>query len=375
MEFSKRYIKLMAVQGEIDNYIDVFYKHSDEKTKNLIIIGKAGVGKSTYITENFSPFDYIKLAYTRLAATQIKGNTLSSAFKLGMKNDKTVNESINLLRRYDCKFLKRLQCVKGLIIDEFFTTPFHIMEKVNEICKIIRRNNAPLGGLSLVLVGDDRQTESIEKSFVDSDLFKQFIFDKIELQEHPNMRLTYEFMDYCNQFRNPRLNRNKILRLLRDARFSKHPIDSAYNVFYTNKEVNECNEKCLTQFQGKKLFNYLGKDYKDGCPIRITNNCENLCNGMMGILTYKKKSFDEGKEIEPVVNIDGEFYDLDLEKNTFVPGFATTIHVCQSKTWHAINIYISKKELFNNRSTNIRLIYVALTRVRDFNKCYIKFKD
>ena len=55
----------------------------------------------------------------------------------------------------------------------------------------------------------------------------------------------------------------------------------------------------------------------------------------------------------------------------FVPGFAITIHKCQSKTWDGINIYIRKSDVLKERSKYIRLIYVALTRVRNFDNCYI----
>ena len=55
----------------------------------------------------------------------------------------------------------------------------------------------------------------------------------------------------------------------------------------------------------------------------------------------------------------------------FTLGFAMTIHLCQSKTFPGINIYIKKKHILDNRATYIRLIYVALSRVRDFHNCYI----
>ena len=51
------------------------------------------------------------------------------------------------------------------------------------------------GGLQLILVGDIRQTESIDDAFVNSVLYKNLNIAEIILPEHDHMRLTSEYME------------------------------------------------------------------------------------------------------------------------------------------------------------------------------------
>jgi ATP-dependent exoDNAse (exonuclease V) alpha subunit len=72
-----------------------------------------------------------------------------------------------------------------------------------------------------------------------------------------------------------------------------------------------------------------------------------------------------------VLDVNGVTHEVPPRQIKFVPGFAMTIHKCQSKTFPGVNIFLSKKSIMKERSKLIRLLYVALTRVRHFNRCYI----
>ena len=337
-----------------------------QKKPNLRIIGYAGVGKSTYIKANFNPHEYLLTAYTRISASQIDANTLSSIFKLGRFNENTINKSINSMKRYSNIMIDNIQKLNGIVIDEFYITPSAIVSKVDLICQSIRGCKEPFGGMQLILVGDDRQSEAVEDPFVESDLYKSLVFEEIILPEHENMRLTSEYMEFCNIFRNSKLNRRKMINLLKDKRFAKEEIKSdSYTVYYRNADVNRRNNEGMATFEGDVIYTRNNIGYKKGCPIYITGSSDGeLCNGQMGFLKNKK-----GRKL--IIEVDGEAYDVFPSKVEFKPGFAITIHLCQSKTWSGINIYLRKSDIMENRSLFIRLIYVALTRVRSFERCYI----
>jgi hypothetical protein len=337
-----------------------------EKLENLRIIGFAGVGKSTYIKRNYNSHDYMLTAYTRIASSQINGSTLSSIFKLGRFNECSVTSSVNKLRFLKSPYLN-IQKINGIVIDEFYITPSAIIDKIDLICQIIRNCKEPFGGLHVVLVGDDRQSESIDDSFVDSDLYKNMKFKEIILPEHENMRLTHVYMQFCNQFRNPNLNRRKLIDLLKDKRFSKGEIkDNSFNVYYRNIDCNKKNLIGMSTMESDVVYIRDGVGYKKGCPIYITGSSDDsiLCNGMMGVLNNKLN-----KKLNIVV--DDVSYEVSPSKISFKPGFAITIHLCQSKTWNGVNIYLRKSDILENRKLFIRLIYVALTRVRNFENCYL----
>ena len=339
-------------------------KKTEKHIKHLRVIGYAGVGKSKYIIDNYSYNEYLLLSYTQISSSQINGKTINSTFKLGKKNENSVDNAYKKIKSYTPCLFEHIQLIRGLVIDEFYTTPASVLEKVCALCQLIRCNNKPFGGLQLILVGDHRQTKSVEKSFVNSNLYKELDIDELILPEHPNMRLTYDYMQFCNIFRDPKLNRNKLLRLLNDDRFSKEELKNAYSVYYTNEEVYNKNKKCMEEFTSEVLLIKKGISYKKDCPIYIKNNCGLLCNGMIGFLRDKIK--DTLK-----IEVDGVFYRVNQKRIEFIPGFAMTIHKCQSKTFTGVNIYLSKLSIINDRPTFIRLIYVALTRVRHFDRCFI----
>jgi hypothetical protein len=376
---SSNYLSLFNMIGdncdltEIDNEIIILPKTESKETEpieklpNLRIIGKAGIGKSTHINNNFNQHDYILTAYTRISASQIKGNTLSSIFKLGRTNENSVNKALSNMRFYNKFQVENIQKIKGLVIDEFYITPAAIVDKVDLICQNIRKCKEPFGGLQLVLVGDDRQSEAIDDPFVDSILYSSLEFKEIILQKHDKMRLTYEYMEFCDQFRNPKLNRRKMIDLLNDKKFTKDEIKSnSYSVYYRNADCNKKNKESIENFDGDVIYTKGGIEYKKGMPIYITGSSDGvLCNGQMGKLLDKI-----GRKL--IIEVDDTKYELFPSKIDFKPGFAITIHLCQSKTWANVNIFIRKSDLLENRKLFIRLIYVALTRVNNFENAYIK---
>ena len=361
-------------------YLYLFNKYGDNtmpeisltsNLENLIIIGKAGIGKSTYIKSNFSK-DYILTSFTNISAIQINGVTLSSFFKLGVGNTNSISKSVSIIKSNKL-MLKKIRENKGLVVDEFYTVSSDIMDKVDIICQKLRDDIRPFGGLQLILVGDDRQTEAIENPFVNSQLYKNIIFKEIVLKEHDNMRLNYEYMKFCDLFRNPGLNKNKIFRLLQNPNFSKSEFtvmeNNTFTVYYTNVEVRNRND-----IEMKKLDNsIIYENYKKNCRIYITKNSERssgLCNGMIGkLLSYDINTHEFEIEITADIESESKIYKSNVIE--FDMGFAMTIHKCQSKTFKNINIHIKKNDIINNRSKYIRLLYVALSRVRDFSNCYI----
>ena len=88
-----------------------------KKKENLRIIGYAGVGKTTYILNNFSNHDYILSSFTCISSNQIKGNTLSYIFKLGKTNEKTVQQCVKSIKWGSKMFYEFLQVAKGLVVD------------------------------------------------------------------------------------------------------------------------------------------------------------------------------------------------------------------------------------------------------------------
>lgn len=332
------------------------------------IIGYAGVGKSSYILNTFSKENYIITAFTGIAAARLGSKTLSSMFKLGQDSANPIELCTKIL--YRCKEHHIIREMKGLIVDEFYTAPNEVMTKVNEILQIIRRNHLPFGGLDLVLVGDDRQTKCVDSNaFVDSELYQSLKFVETILPKHDKMRLQPKYMAFCDRFRNPKLDSDKILLLLEDPRFAKSEVPGMF-VYHENKHVDARNALEMDKFKGEVLGEIDGIQYKKNCPIIILNNSKYGANGMIAKLNNITKKITK-KYIE--LEFESETVHAPLNSVKFAPAFSITIHKAQCQTFKGINLYISRRRIERNRSESIRLIYTSLTRVSRFTKCFIGF--
>lgn len=330
--------------------------------KFLRVIGKAGVGKSTYILKNFGA-EYMLTAYTGLAASRLGAKTISSIFKLGRGSDRSIDLPLKIL--YRSRDHIKMRELKGLVIDEFYTLPADVMLKVDEILRAIIRDERPFGGLDLILVGDDRQTKCIdENAFIDTQLYQKMVFSETILPAHADMRLKPIYMEYCDKFRNPKLSVEKIMKLLKDPRFAKSEVPGVY-VFHENKHVDAMNLTEMNKFEGDVICVMDGIEYKKNCPILVLNNTKYCSNGMIGkLIEARTKTY--------LIDFDSNVACVSDEVK-FAPAFSFTIHRSQCNTFAGINLYISIRQIEKKRAESIRLIYTALTRVSRFTKCFIGF--
>jgi ATP-dependent exoDNAse (exonuclease V) alpha subunit len=331
---------------------------------HIRIIGKAGVGKSTHILENFANKENLLTAFTGIASSRLETKTLSSIFALGPDDSRKVELSLSIMYKQKAHLWIREKT--GLVVDEFYTLPAGSMIKVDEILREIRNCNEPFGGMKLILVGDDRQTAAVDDAFVDSALYKSLKFKEMDLPDHPKMRLKPKYMAFCNKFRNHKLSIDKVFKYLEDPRFAKEEVPG-YVVYYENRDVNSRNEEEMKKLDTPVLGTFRKLEYKKGAPIMITNNGPDVYNGMLG----KLQGFDEKtKELE--IEFDTYVLETHIRNVKFVPAFAITIHKCQCNTFKGVNLYISARKIKQNRVDSLRLIYTALTRVPRFSKCFIK---
>ncbi len=118
--------------------------------KVLMILGGAGTGKTTLI-RNLIERDggnQVVFAPTGVAAVNVGGQTIHSFFQIPPRiqnlEDITIKTSMApLLRR-----------VSRVIIDEISMVRADILDTVDQILKLQRGNDAPFGGVQMVLVGD-----------------------------------------------------------------------------------------------------------------------------------------------------------------------------------------------------------------------------
>jgi len=124
---------------------------------NVYLTGAAGSGK-TYLLNQY--IDYLKshnievgiTASTGIAATQMGGVTIHSWSGMGIRDEITPHDLVDLVRRPYLR--KHYSKAKVLIIDEISMLHAHQLDMIDALCRAFKHNNTPFGGLQVVMCGD-----------------------------------------------------------------------------------------------------------------------------------------------------------------------------------------------------------------------------
>lgn len=377
--------KLLDIIRELQ--IEPVPKQIEFSTKNTnicdLFIGGPGVGKSRYIDDTFKNKSYVRLAGTGIAACAIKGRTISSYFNLGEKNQHTMLQSlqgINYNRR------SKIANADAFIIDECYATSEKVMTLMSDLLKFICCDHRDFGNKELILVGDDRQLSfniESDSGFMNSNLFKRLTVARHELSFHEDGRLTVEYYNTLNYLRHDR-SPLELIKFVETLNTSSTEFPDSVTVTYTNDLVQQINNQKYLDYSEPEHI-HIRKDcddkeiktkYKKSMPIMLKKNDDKkgsqVYNGKLcTLLNYEKAleiSYNYKTKDNNIVR-----HDLTLGNyHSFVIAYAITIHKVQGLTLDNINIVIEKKYLSHPDAT--RLLYVALSRVRDSTNVYIKIQ-
>jgi ATP-dependent DNA helicase PIF1 len=133
---------------------------------NVFLTGPAGSGK-TYVLNEY--IKYLKehdipigiTASTGIAATHMGGVTIHSWSGMGIKDDITDHDLHSLFERK--QVVRRFNETAVLLIDEVSMLHHFRLDNLDKIARFLRKNDAPFGGLQLVLCGDFFQLPPVSK--------------------------------------------------------------------------------------------------------------------------------------------------------------------------------------------------------------------
>ena len=129
-----------------DQVIDLL---DNDEQEFIYLTGAAGTGKTTLLEVVKADLDkkMIVVAPTGIAALNIGGTTINSAFRIGFDTFPEITKS------KDPRFNKLLKKLEVLIIDEVSMVRAPMLDAISQTLKIHRGNDEPFGGVSVLACG------------------------------------------------------------------------------------------------------------------------------------------------------------------------------------------------------------------------------
>ena len=366
--------------------------------KNVFLTGPAGSGK-THVLNSYIQYlkshavDVAVTASTGIAATHLGGQTIHSWSGIGIRDILTDYDIDEMMQR--AYLYKRFDRTKVLIIDEVSMLHHFRLDLIEWICRQMKHNEKPFGGMQVVLSGDFFQLppitrgEIVESEFAyKAECWKDAKLTICHISEQHRQRDNI-YLSILNQIRQNKVT-DKTIELLK-SRFNKDPQSARESTrLYThNIDVDVVNKRHLdlisndtrsyhmTSRGSRGLVETLKKsclspeilELKIGARVMFTKNHMEggYVNGTLGVVVDFNNFGDPTVEtnngmrfsvtpqlwkIEEEGKVKAEISQLPLRL-----AWAITVHKSQGMSLDAMEVDLSKSFVRG-------MGYVALSRVR-----------
>lgn len=371
---------------------------------NLLILGPAGTGKSTFINylKSTSKKRVVCVCPTAVSALNVGGQTIHSLFQI-QPRDFILPDFLKL----KAKTRNILNATDVLVIDEISMVAPDLLDAVDVLARYARRNNEPFGGIQVVAIGDLFQLPPVitrdaikyyeteygftNAYFFDSNVYKRsefvkFNFDFVYRQNDAQLlenlvRLRNnqtDALDFFNCCRIDDLERRNNAVIITPFRAVAERIN-ATRLAQINEQEVVYNGVLAGTFSERDVPAPLALTLKVGALVVFVKNGDKWHNGAMGIVRdmsardIKVQMLAGGREIVSVKPEKWEKIEYGRDENDRLVenevgsyrqfplnlGYAMTIHKAQGKTLDAVVVDISRGAFAHGQ------VYVALSRTRN----------
>lgn len=285
---------------------------------NVFLTGSPGSGKTHTVNEYVA---YLRVhgiepaitASTGIAATHIGGLTIHSWSGIGIKNALS-DRDLKKIATTDY-ITKRIKRAKVLIIDEVSMLSGKTFLMVDAVCKEIKKNVEPFGGLQIVLVGDFFQLPPIVKSEPKKEE------SQMSLMQEPDGRFAYDssafkkaklitcylteqhrqddaqFLDVLSAIRRDEFAQNHLQQI--EARKIDYDFAPAHapKLFSYNLDVDRVNNEILNSLDAKEENFAMHSQGPEALVSAIKRGClspESLCLKTGASVMFTKNNMKEG---------------------------------------------------------------------------------
>ena len=384
---------------------------------NVFLTGEPGSGK-TYIVNAYVAYlrkhgiEPAITASTGIAATHIGGTTIHSWSGIGIRTKLEVRDLKHIASNQ--YITKRIRRTKVLIIEEISMLTSDTLSMVDSVCRQVKQNHEPFGGMQVVFSGDffqlppvvkretetSLQTEFLESSSArfayDSPTWKQLNLFVCYLTEQHRQE-DRDFLTLLSAIRRNAFGADHLRHIEARKMDARAVPDGTPKLFSHNADVDRINDEVLAKLSSEPevfTMSSLGPDplvaaLKKGClspetlilkvgaAVMFTKNNpkEGFVNGTLGIVEY----FDKTSGSPVVKARDGrritvEPMDWSVEENGRIRAqvsqlplrlaWAITVHKSQGMSLDSAVMDLSDVFEFGQG-------YVALSRVRRLSGVYM----
>ena len=382
----------------------------ERTNSNLLILGQAGTGKSTFVNylKSASKKRIICACPTAVSALNVGGQTIHSLFQI-QPRDFIMPELLKL----KAKPRNILNAADVLIIDEISMVAPDLLDAIDILSRMARHNNAPFGGLQVVAIGDLFQLppvitrDAMDYYRAEYGYDNAYFFDSNVYQRANFMRYDFDLVyrqsdaDLLNNLRRLRNNDTSALNFFNNCKITDTSrLENAVIITPFRAVAERINASRLNQinapeitYPGELSGTFSERDVpapmnltlKVGALVVFVKNGDKWHNGSMGIVrnlaareitvellnkshdvvtvkpeTWQKIEYirDENDRLQE--NEVGSFKRLPLNL-----GYAMTIREGGGKTLDSVIVDISRGAFAHGQT------YVALSRTRNASDMHI----
>lgn len=236
--------------------------------KNVVILGKAGVGKSTTVYSILEALEnegrkYVVCAPTGVAAVNVDGIT--------------VHRLISMLRKRQTKQINNGEGFDTILIDEVSMLRADLFDELDQALRAFSYDSgSALGGFQLILIGDPGQLPPVinrreapeEADFLKTEYFSEFFFSAACYAKS-----SWEVIELTKIFRQEGAKYPKLLNMIRSGENTKtvkylnknHTTSSPKGAVLTarNADASEINRRELAKIPGRAERSYAQIDNID----------------------------------------------------------------------------------------------------------------
>lgn len=382
----------------------------ERTNSNLLILGPAGTGKSTFVNylKSASKKRIVCACPTAVSALNIGGQTIHSLFQI-QPRDFIMPELLKL----KAKPRNILVATDVLIIDEISMVSPDLLDAIDILARYARRNNEPFGGIQIVAIGDLFQLPPVitreatqyylseyghqNAYFFDSNVYRRanfikFGFDFVYRQNDTSLlenlvRLRNNdtgALDFFNSLRIDDAERRSNAVIITPFRAVAERINSTRLAQIPQPEV-VYNGVISGNFSDRDVPAPLALTLKVGALVVFVKNGDKWHNGSMGIvrsMSARDITVQLLSDSQEIVSVRPEKWQkieysrdendrlIETEIGSYKQfplnlGYAMTIHKAQGKTLDAVVVDISRGAFAHGQ------VYVALSRTRHSSDMHI----